>query len=184
MAIEPPDPLGPPDDDALLARAARAQAELPDAPQAWQRAALALWPSALAQALASGTRLVQAVLRVDSGATGAWALGLRAGASPLRQWLFSAEDHDVELRALAQDGTVHLSGQLLGPLPAGEAGSALPAAEAGSATLAGQAGETRHVAVDEHGGFDFGPVEPGAYRLQLQLPQLRIELPPLDLDGG
>lgn len=169
MPMKPPAELN---DAELLARAARARAELPDAPVAWQQAAMALVPSPVAQVVGAAVRLVRGVLRFDSTATSPLALGMRSSGSAVRQWLFGADGHDVDLRAQPVAGAVRLAGQLLGP------------GQGGVAHLESPQWPLSEVPIDDEGGFDFGVLPPGRYQVVLQLDGLRIELPAIELDGG
>jgi hypothetical protein len=82
------------DDQALGRRAARALAELPDAPASWVAAAIAQWPAgsvpasvvrpAPLDAWLAGLRRVLATLRFDSAAQPALALGMRGGRAATR----------------------------------------------------------------------------------------------------
>lgn len=168
MPMKPPATLT---DAELLTAAARAHAELPDAPPAWQQAAIGLWPSPLAQAAGAALRLVRAVLRFDSAASSPLALGMRSGGSAVRQWLFGADGHDVDLRSQPVAGAVHLSGQLLGP------------GQGGQARIESPQWPVQQVAIDDEGAFDFGVLPPGRYQVVLQLDAVRIELPVVELDG-
>lgn len=204
-----PDPDA--DDQALGRRAARALAELPDAPASWVAAAIAQWPAASVPASVvrpapldawlAGLRRVLATLRFDSAAQPALALGMRGGRAATRQLLFSAEGYDLDLR-LTPDATGpswQLDGQVLGPEgpmrvaltttggavpgdPTGPAGSARPSAPPTSAD-APTAPQGLATEVDELGEFHFQGLEGGRWRLQLQLPQLLVDLPPIELDA-
>lgn len=127
---DPEDSLpGPPPDPALerVLRASRtmheASAEVQERAMALFSAARAAQPSApprLPSALAAaGERLARLVFDSLAPAGSAYALGLRGDAAAARQWLFSAGEHDVDLR-LDHDGLPgaqpwRLSGQVLGP---------------------------------------------------------------------
>lgn len=120
---------GPPPDPALE-RVLRASRTMHDASAEVQERAMAIFtaaraaqpsapprtPSALA---AAGQRLARLVFDSLAPAGSAYALGLRGDAAAARQWLFSAGEHDVDLR-LDHDGLPgaqpwRLSGQVLGP---------------------------------------------------------------------
>lgn len=169
MPMKPPATLT---DAELLTAAARAHAELPDAPSAWQQAAIGLWPSPLAQAAGAALRLVRGVLRFDSAASSPLALGMRSGGSAVRQWLFGADGHDVDLRSHPVAGAVRLSGQLLGP------------GQGGQAQLESPQWPVQAVPIDDEGAFDFGVLPPGRYQVVLQIEGLRIELPVVELGGS
>jgi len=202
-------PDADPDDQALGRRAARALAELPDAPSSWIAAAIAQWPAVpvrepmvlgtLLGAWLAGLRRVLATLRFDSAAQPVLALGMRGGRAGTRQLLFSAEGYDLDLRLTPDlSGPCwQLDGQVLGPegpmrvsLTTGEAvadslagrgdqaGPGPAPAPAGPGSAAGLATE-----VDELGEFHFQGLEGGRWRLQLQLPQLLVDLPPIELDA-
>lgn len=189
--------LLPPDDDALEALARRALRGLPDAPAAWVQAATALWPqpataaanpawSALqAQAQAGAQRLLrglQAVLRFDSWHTPALAAGMRqAGAAQgaPRQLVYSAEDHDIDLRiSAAADQQFSVAGQVLGP--EAECVVALQAERPDGAGAA----DAFEAPLDALGEFRFDHLPAGRWRVQLRLPDRLIALPTIELGGG
>lgn len=111
-------------DDDFSHEVQRAVRLLPDAPEALQRAAIALWqqsapaPSLAAQAQAIWTR-VAAVLRFDSWAAPALASGMRSLRSPIRHLLFAAQGRDIDLRIAPAADVFSLAGQVLGPDDAG-----------------------------------------------------------------
>lgn len=158
-----------PGDDGFEALVRRAVRELPDAPLAWQQAAVGLWPGPLERAAAQ-LRRVLAVLSFDSAALSAPALGLRSAGAGARHLLFSAGAHDVDLRISVAGAGFDLAGQLLGPSAGGRV-EAL--AEAGGAPLGAD--------LDELGEFRLRGLAPGRYRLSFEVADEAIELPPLDL---
>lgn len=158
-----------PHDDDFEAQVRRAVRALPDAPLAWQQAAIALWPGPLARA-ATQLRRVLAVLSFDSGLAPAPALGLRSAGGGARHLVFNAGAHDVDLRIQAAGNGFDLAGQLLGPA----AGGRLEAlSEAGGAALAAE--------LDELGEFRLRGLPPGRWFLSFQVADEAIELPPLEL---
>ena len=116
-----------------------------------------------------------AQLTFDSGGLGQPALGLR-GEAPVRQWLFTCEDHDVDLRGQAMDAgdpdSWRLHGQVLGPEGSGEA-------------LLFAAGEQESAVAEplRRTGWVRWPTSPStawpraSYRVVLLLGPLRVELP-------
>lgn len=158
-----------PSDDGFEALVRRAVQALPDAPLAWQQAAIGLWPGPLERAAAQ-LRRVLAVLNFDSGAMSAPALGLRSGGGGARHLLFNAGAHDVDLRVSVVGAGFDLAGQLLGPSAGGRVEAQ---AEAG--------GEPLGAELDELGEFRLRGLAPGRYRLSFQVAEEAIELPPLDL---
>lgn len=155
------------DDDAFHRELRRAVRALPDAPVAWQRAALDLWPaSGAADVARAAWRLVSAVLTFDSWAQPATALGMRGSAAAPRHLLYTAEGRDIDLRVLPGASGYTLSGQVLGPDAEGELELQPRGARA---------------ALDELGGFRFEGVARGVYQLTLRVGGDRIELPALDV---
>ncbi len=171
------DTAAPADDDAFGRLVARAVRELPDAPEALQRAAIDLFPAAgvlsgvkaLAQAVVAQ---IGAVLTFDSWATPALAAGLRAGRASTRHLLYSAQGRDIDLRVTPEAGAFVLAGQILGPDDSGR----VELADAGDAAL-----PAREVPLDALGEFRLPGVVNGAYRLTLHLADARIELPTLEV---
>lgn len=158
-----------PSDDGFEALVRRAVQALPDAPAAWQQAAIDLWPGPLAQAAAQ-LRKVLAVLSFDSWAASAPALGLRSAGGGPRHLLFSAGEHDVDLRISSAGEGFDLAGQLLGPATGGRVAAA---AEAG--------GEPLQAELDDLGEFRLRGLAAGRYRLSFEVAGEAIELPPLEL---
>ncbi len=163
-------------DDDLGHALRRAARELPDAPLAWQQAAVALFQapasSALAETVEALGRLVRAVLSFDSWATPAVATGMRSARSPTRHLLYSAEGRDIDLRISPQAEHFSLSGQVLGP------------DETGRIELAalGDAGAVRHQGhLDTLGEFRIDGVPPGLYRLTLHVGNTPIVVQPLEV---
>lgn len=176
MAASPaPDPLSTLStlsDAELLARLPEAS-RLPDAPAAWQRRALAAWPSTppLVQALQVLRERIQAVLSFDSWTASPLAVGLRSTGSATRQLVFSAEGRDIDLRVAPSGERFAIRGQVLGP------------DERGAVALSPElTGMTFHeTALDDFGEFKLDDVAPGRYRLTLLLGQQEIELPAFDV---
>jgi hypothetical protein len=174
MATEHDAPLdGPP--AAPLERLLHDSRKLDEAPEQLIQRAIGLWqPRPLAQPAEPATvralRRLVAVLSFDSGTASAAALGLRSGALPTRQMLFSAEGHDVDLRLqpLAA-GLWKVSGQVLGPDTAGSA-ELRPAGEA-----------IQQLAWSPLAEFSFEPVAGGACRLVLRGGDWEIDIPDLPL---
>ena len=67
-------------------------------------------PSLLRRSL---LRRIMAALTFDSGST--LALGMRSGASPTRQLMFTAQGVDLDVRIATQGDEATVSGQVLGP---------------------------------------------------------------------
>jgi hypothetical protein len=165
-------------DDEELAQALRASRQLEDAPEAAIQRAIDLWPGRTRVPVrpAGAWARLGAVLRFDSAASDHLALGLRGAAGtelqPKRQWLFTAGEHDVDLRAApAAVGPLWtLSGQILGPQGAGTA-TLRSADDAAAATPA------RTVPWNEWAEFHFDELPPGKYLLRLSGPEGELELP-------
>lgn len=167
-------------DDELAALAAQARMRLPDAPPALLQGALALWhtraatPSAAAApAPAPLLQRLAAVLGFDSW-TAQPEMAMRSAVPAVRQLLFHAGAHDVDLRIARppapQAGGFLLSGQVLGP------------GEGGRVALQSAGAEVASAVLDEFGDFQFDPLPPGRYQFSVQVGQLLIELPELVLD--
>lgn len=117
-------------------------------------------PSRLARVLAA--------LTFDS-LTAKPAFGLRSGASAGRQLVYSTELADIDLRVSPQSGEWEIAGQILGSSHSGgkvnlESDSFCDSAE-----------------LNELAEFGFQSVPSGIYTMFVQLPELEIELPPLQL---
>jgi len=177
----------PPDDcsdDELLHQLRRAVHELPDAPQALQRAAIGLWPAAPNASLLTGaqallTRVV-AVLSFDSWAAPALAPGMRSLRSPTRQLLYSASGRDVDLRITPENQAFSLVGQVLGPDETGRVELACVDADAG-ADAGADADPVRLALLDELGEFRIDGLRPGFYSLTLHAGGQALQLPPFDV---
>lgn len=173
-------PLDQLDNDEFEALARRAAA-LPEPPRAVVQAAIALWPKAADNALASavqalGKRII-AALAFDSWATTPALAGVRSGFAQTRHLLFTADDRDVDLRIAPSEGAFALTGQILGP---GRGIRVELAPQADDITPAAP----MHVAlVDDLGEFRLDGVARGTYRLSLQFGDDRIDLPPIDIGG-
>ena len=117
-------------------------------------------PSRLARVLAS--------LTFDS-LTAKPAFGLRSGASAGRQLVYSTEMADIDLRVSPQSGEWELAGQILGSSQPGGKVNLESESFSASADL------------NELAEFGFQSVPSGIYTMFVQLPELEIEIPPLQL---
>ena len=88
---------------------------------------------------------------------------VRGGAGAERQMLFSAGDHDIDLRINEQNGRWMVSGQTLGPCTGG------------SVTLTG-AGDTVRGTMSAWCEFDLPPVPAGLYELVIALTAAESEI--------
>lgn len=167
-------PSDDPTDQTLGQQLRRALQELPDAPPAMQRAAIALWPPAtgLIQAVQAAFQRIAAVLSFDSWAAPATASAMRSLRSPTRQLLFSADGRDIDLRIAPRAEAFALEGQVLGPDETGQI--ELTAIDAGNPAA-------RSAVLDAMGEFHIEGVVSGTYVLTLQLGGLEIVLPPIDV---
>jgi hypothetical protein len=153
----------PPDDVLLRAMAV------------WRpRAASATAPGPLVRAAGVLVRRLQAALTHDSGLAPVPAPGLRAAATATRQLLYSSDGIDIDLRIQPADASGgpgwRISGQLLGPVGAGQA------------TL--QCGDwSASSGWNELCEFSFAPVPGGPCRLLLQGGDWDTEIGPFDLHG-
>lgn len=162
-------------DPEFIAVARRAVRTLADAPEAWQQAAIGLFPAApspWAQAAAAVLRTLQAALAFDSWAQPAPALGMRSTATEVRHLLYSVDGRDIDLRVAAAGPEFNLSGQVLGP------------DEHGVIELAsdGLGSRMAHVAsLDTLGEFRIDGVRAGSYVLTLRLGSDEIVLPAIEV---
>jgi hypothetical protein len=156
----------PQDDEGLLAAGRRALRELSDAPEWMILRAEALGAPRVARA-PSLLKRVQALLSVDSWAGAVPAL---RGAAGTRQMLFSAAEHDLDLRVLPLQAAWALEGQLLGPDEAVQVRLTRPDGQ-----------ELPPQPLDELGGFRIEDLAAGRYRLELEFADTVVELPPLDI---
>ncbi len=117
-------------------------------------------PSRLARVLAA--------LTFDS-LTAKPAFGLRSGASTGRQLVYSTEMADIDLRVSPQSGEWEIAGQILGS-----------SESRGNVKLVG---DTFSASADlnELAEFGFQSVPSGIYTMLVHLPELEIEIPPLQL---
>ena len=174
-------PLQQLSDDELVRTLLRARRELPEAPVAWQEAAVALFqstaPSPLLDTAAALGRLVRAVLSFDSWAAPALAGGMRSLRSPTRHLLYSAEGRDIDLRISPQAGTTagpfSLSGQILGPDESGRIELSVLDTGLSAPQHAG--------ALDDLGEFRIDGVPAGLYRLTLHVGDAPIVVQPLEV---
>lgn len=162
-------------DDEFAHLVHRAVQALPDAPLAWQQAAIGLWPASggrVGEVVKALGAVIAAVLTFDSWATPGLSLGMRSLRSPTRHLLYSAEGRDIDLRITQADEAYAISGQILGPDEAGRV--ELTAVGAGSE--AGHSG-----ALDAMGEFRIAAVPAGRYVLTLHLGERPIVVQSLDV---
>jgi len=112
-------------------------------------------------------RRILAMPRFDSAGQ-TLAPGLRGAPPAQRQYLFGADDHDLDLRVAQAGAAWVVSGQVLGP------------SVTGRVELAGAAG-TVEAEIDDFGEFTLPPVPAGTVVLQLQLGDRQIEVPSLEI---
>lgn len=168
-------------DDELARTLLRARRELPEAPVAWQEAAVALFQSTATSPLldtaAALGRLVRAVLSFDSWAAPALAGGMRSLRSPTRHLLYSAEGRDIDVRISPQAGSsagqFSLSGQILGPDETGRIELSVLDDGLSAPPHAG--------ALDDLGEFRIDGVPAGLYRLTLHVGDAPIVVQPLEV---
>jgi hypothetical protein len=167
-------------DDEFTQHLRRALRELPDAPTAWQQAAIGLWPaasalstwSAAAQAAGALVRGVTAALTFDSWASPGLAHGMRSARSPTRHLLYSAQGRDIDLRITAAAEHFLLNGQVLGPDERGRVELVL----ADTPHAPGH-----HGALDDMGEFRLEGVPAGRYVLTLHLGAESVVVPAIDV---
>ena len=117
-------------------------------------------PSLIARVLAS--------LTFDS-LTAKPAFGLRSGASAGRQLVYSTETADIDLRVSPQSAEWEIAGQILGSSQSGGTVNLESDSFSASADL------------NELAEFGFQSVPSGIYQVFVHLPELVIEIPPLQL---
>lgn len=117
-------------------------------------------PSRLARVLAT--------LTFDS-LTAKPAFGLRSGTTPERQLVYSTETADIDLRVSPQSGEWEIAGQILGSSQSG-----------GKVNLESDSFSASAV-LNELAEFGFRSVPSGIYTMFVHLPELEIEIAPLQL---
>ena len=162
-------------DDEFAHIVHRAVRALPDAPVAWQRAAIGLWPTGatrVTEVVKALGAVIAAVLTFDSWAMPGLAQGMRSLRSPTRHLLYSAEGRDIDLRISPAGEAFSVSGQILGPDETGRV--ELSAVDGGT-------GASHSGSLDAMGEFRIDPVPPGRYVLTLHLGERPIVVQSLDV---
>ncbi len=161
-----PSDFAPGDDarGALLRRAAHDEAP----PPAVRARAVAL-RSGLAAVTGALLRRVAALVRSEAGAAPfAPAFGVRGGALSARQWLFRADECEIDLRVAPRGERWSVAGQVFGALQA-ERVELAGAEHRASAVL----GATREFAFDD--------LAAGSYSLALQGGEVEVVIPQFDV---
>ncbi len=164
--------------DAELTDLAARASRLPDAPEGWVDAAIALWKVAPRAApkpleLKLWTR-VAAALSFDSWATPQLALGVRSMAIDNRHLLYSAKGRDIDVRVTLGADRFALTGQILGPDESGEVLLVSHGDHLGAPLL-------RTTQLDALGEFRLDGVDKGTYQLTLRMGPDEIVLPPIQI---
>jgi hypothetical protein len=167
-------------DDEFARHVHRAVRELPDAPAAWQQAAIAMWPapatlttrSAAMETARALVRYVSAVLTFDSWAAATLAHGMRSVRNPTRHLLYSAQGRDIDLRITPAAEHFSLSGQVLGPDETGRIELAL----VDTPTSPGH-----HGVLDALGEFRLDGVPAGRYVLTLHVGAESMQVQNIDV---
>ena len=164
--------------DTELTELAAQASRLPDAPEGWVDAAIALWKVApraapKPQAPRLWTR-VAAALSFDSWATPQMALGVRSMAMDNRHLLYSAKGRDIDVRVTLGADRFALTGQILGPDESGEVLLASQGDHHGAPLL-------RTTQLDALGEFRLDGVAKGTYQLTLRMGLDEIVLPPIQI---
>ncbi len=159
----------------------KAAVDMPDAPAAWVRSAVALFPATAASPLGKAAdavlNRVRAVLSFDSWAQSPTALGLRATASTqTRQMMFSAPGRDIDVRIVSANDSYVLAGQILGPDENG-------AVELSVNTEEQSARLVHSTNLDDLGSFRIDNLRAGTYWMTLHLNNAAVELPPIEVGG-
>jgi hypothetical protein len=135
-----------------------------DAPQSVIKQAVILFQRREQPAVSTDSqKIIRASLRFDSLGM-APAFGVRSGEPSARQLLYSAEDHDIDLRIEPAEGGWVLSGQVLGVNIAG-----------GHAKLSGGY-DVYDTNFTEQSEFTFPPVPANIYQLHFFFPKLTVEV--------
>ena len=117
---------------------------------------------------ASLVRRVLAALSFDSMQL-APAYGVRSGGPAARQLLYSAGEHDLDLRVTTKDDSWVISGQVLGQGCTG-----------GDVLLQGTSGQAS-ASLNELCEFSLKPVPSGSYTLRVRFNDMEVEVPGLEL---
>ena len=116
-------------------------------------------------------RRILAALSFDSSMNQASAFGVRSGQTGSRQLIYSAEESDIDLRITLVDDLWVVSGQLLREDCAG-----------GKVEIEGLSGSAA-AALSELCEFTLPAVESGNYLLRIQMADVEIEVPQLELSA-
>jgi anti-sigma factor RsiW len=138
-----------------------------DAPRDAQAYAVGLFRARAARRQPSPVERVLAALSFDS-LRAAPAFGVRSGQAAARQLLYSAGEHDLDLRIVQSGDKWVVSGQVLGQCAGGRV------------ELEG-AGKTATAELNDQCEFALSPVPGGSYTLHLRLADAEIEVPEIIL---
>ena len=142
--------------------------DVENAPASLIRSAKAMFRNRGANREPSRLARVLAALTFDSLTTKP-AFGLRSGATAGRQLVYSTEMADIDLRVSAQSGEWEIAGQILGSSESRGNVNLVSDTFSASADL------------NELAEFGFQSVPSGIYTMFVHLPELEIEIPPLQL---
>ena len=123
------------------------------------------------RAMREGRSLLTTIIAslVFDSLTSAPAFGLRSQATAGRQLIYSAEAADIDVRISPENDEWQIAGQVLGLSCTG--GDVDLESDSFSAS----------VALNDICEFSFGTVPNGVYKISVRLPDLSIEIPPLEL---
>ncbi len=169
-------PLNPADlTDTEIEHGLRATRQLENAPEHVIQRAMAVWQPRRQHAPAPGLlQRLMAVISFDSGLASPLSFGARSAGGAVRQLLYTADGHDIDLR-ISRAGEVDagpwlFSGQILGPQAHG------------AVELVGAEGQVLGAAaLSELGEFRLPAVAAGRYTLCMRIGERVIELPALDV---
>jgi hypothetical protein len=113
-------------------------------------------------------RRIMAVISFDS-LTSAPAFGTRSGATEVRQLIYSAEQHDIDLHISVADNKWIIAGQLLGS-----------SCTDGEAIIEGE-NISLSSKLDDSCEFKLPAVPSGDYKLRLRLADIEVEVPRIEL---
>ena len=142
--------------------------DVEDAPASLIKNAKAMFRGRGANRETSRLARVLAALTFDS-LTAKPAFGLRSAASAGRQLVYSTEMADIDLRVSPQSGEWEIAGQILG------------ASESRGKVNLESDSFSASADLNELAEFGFQSVPSGIYTMFVQLPEMEIEIPPLQL---
>lgn len=142
-----------------------------DAPRDVVAYAMNIFSSRAKSSKQSLKRRILAALSFDSSLNEAPAFGVRSGQTGSRQLIYSAEESDIDLRITLNDDMWVVAGQILREDCAG-----------GRVEIEGLSGSAA-ATLNELCEFTFPAVPPGNYILRVNMTDVEVELPQLELSA-